>query len=176
MLISDYIKLFKLITNTGAETESGKYLIDHHKTLSIAESCTGGLVSSLMTDISGSSNYIKANFVTYANEAKMKYLKVKEETLQKHGAVSKETAHEMVQGLLDNTASDFALATTGIAGPDGGTAAKPVGLVYIGIGKQGCINVYKYNAFPKSPRILIKYMFAKQAVLLLYEFLKGIKK
>lgn len=173
MLIFDYIKIFRLITNTFAENEAGKLLIDNHKTLSIAESCTGGLVSSLMTDVSGSSYYTKANFVTYANEAKVKFLNVKEETLQNYGAVSIETAHEMVQGLLDNTGSDFAIATTGVAGPTGGTALKPVGLVYIGVGKQGKIKVHKYNVSPKYPRILIKYLFAKQAVLLLYEFIKG---
>lgn len=173
MNIFDYIKLFKIIKNTSFEQKAGDILIDKNLTLSIAESCTGGLVSSLMTDVSGSSAYIKANFVTYANEAKTKYLGVKEETLKEFGAVSVQTANEMVQGLLTATGSDLAVATTGVAGPTGGTASKPVGLVYIGIGCEGKIKVYKYNVNPKLPRIIIKYMFAKHTVKLLAEFLKG---
>ena len=111
MFIFDYIRLFKLITDTEAQNEAAGFLIDNNKTLAVAESCTGGLLSSLMTDVSGSSSYIKANFVTYANEAKMKYLNVKEETLKEHGAVSIETANEMVQGLLNETGADYAIAT-----------------------------------------------------------------
>lgn len=173
MFILDYIKLFRLIVNTRNENTAGTILIDNNLTLSIAESCTGGLLSSLLTDVSGSSAYIKANFVTYANEAKMQYLDVKEETLLQHGAVSIQTAEEMVDGLLSKTGSDIAIATTGIAGPTGGTEEKPVGLVYIGIGSKENKIVQKYNVNPKYPRLLIKYMFAKQAVRMLVEFLKG---
>ncbi len=173
MFILDYIKLFRLIVNTRNENTAGTILIDNNLTLSVAESCTGGLLSSLLTDVSGSSAYIKANFVTYANEAKMQYLDVKEETLLQHGAVSIQTAEEMVDGLLSKTGSDIAIATTGIAGPTGGTEEKPVGLVYIGIGSKENKIVQKYNVNPKYPRLLIKYMFAKQAVRMLVEFLKG---
>lgn len=171
----ELIKLIKLIRNTKAENDAGMILLESEKTLSIAESCTGGLVSSLMTDVSGSSWYTKCNFVTYANEAKVQYLGVQEETLQKYGAVSAETAQEMVQGLLTKTDSDFALATTGIAGPTGGSESKPVGLVYIGVGTKGDIKVCRYNANPKYPRFLIKYLFAKHAVGLLADFLGGKK-
>ncbi len=176
----NFLKLLKLLTllkNTSNEDSAGKCLIESDSTLSIAESCTGGLVSSLMTDVSGSSSYTKANFVTYANEAKNKYLGVKEETLKEYGAVSRQTAHEMVEGLFEKTGSDYALATTGIAGPTGGTKEKPVGLVYIGVGQKenGKIKVYKYNVNPKFPRILIKYMFAKHAVKILADFLGGKK-
>ena len=173
MYIFDYIRLFKLITDTEAQNEAAGFLIDNNKTLAVAESCTGGLLSSLMTDVSGSSSYIKANFVTYANEAKMKYLNVKEETLKEHGAVSIETANEMVQGLLNETGADYAIATTGIAGPTGGSDTKPVGLVYIGIGSKERVHVSKYNVCSKYPRMLIKYLFAKHAVLLLLDFFKG---
>lgn len=169
------LRIMKLILSTKAENAAGKILLETGKTLSIAESCTGGLVSSLMTDVSGSSYYTKCNFVTYANEAKMQYLGVKEDTLKEFGAVSVQTADEMVQGLLKKTGSDYAIATTGIAGPTGGTAIKPVGLVYIGIGCQGKIKVFKYNVNPKYPRLLIKYMFAKHSVELLADFLKGAK-
>ncbi len=167
-----HLKLIKLLFDTKNETEAGKFLIKKNKTLSIAESCTGGLLSSLMTDVSGSSSYIKANFVTYANEAKIKYLGVNEQTLNTYGAVSSQTAGEMVNGLLKNTETDYALATTGIAGPTGGTKEKPVGLVFIGVGKKGSVKISKYNVNPCYPRLLIKYLFAKQAARLLKEFLK----
>lgn len=97
--------------------------------ISTAESCTGGMIASKLIDVSGVSSVFKEGLVTYSNEAKMKRLGVKKETLEKYGAVSEETAREMVLGLD----SDIAIATTGIAGPDGGSAEKPVGLVYIGI-------------------------------------------
>lgn len=176
MFIFDYIKLFNLITNTCNENAAGKILIDNNLTLSVAESCTGGLVSSLLTDVSGSSSYTKVNFVTYANEAKMDYLGVKEKTLAQQGAVSEQTAAEMVDGLLEKTGSDIAIATTGIAGPTGGTATKPVGLVYICAGSKENKIIQKYNVNPNYPRLLIKYMFAKEAIRLLFEFLKGYTK
>lgn len=171
MNIIDCFKIFKLVLNNSKESAVGAWLVKNAKTLSIAESCTGGLLSSLMTDVSGSSAYIKANFVTYANEAKEQYLNVKPETLTQYGAVSVQTAEEMVRGLLKNTGSDYALATTGIAGPTGGTKEKPVGLVYIGVGKADSVKVIKYNVNHKYPRLLIKYMFAKKAVACLNEFL-----
>ena len=97
--------------------------------ISTAESCTGGMIASRLVDVPGVSSVLKEGVVTYSNEAKIKRLGVKKETLEKYGAVSEETVREMVLGL----ASDIAIATTGIAGPDGGTQEKPVGLVYIGI-------------------------------------------
>ena len=175
MNIIDCFKIFKLVLDTENESAVGAWLVKNSKTLSVAESCTGGLLSSLMTDVSGSSAYIKANFVTYANEAKEQYLSVQSDTLAKYGAVSVQTAEEMVHGLLKNTGSDYAIATTGIAGPTGGTKEKPVGLVYIGVGKSDSVRVVKYNVNPKYPRLLIKYMFAKKAVACLNEFIKEVE-
>lgn len=172
MNLFDEFKLYNLMKNTRSQMRAGALLIKYCKTLSIAESCTGGLLSSFMTDVAGSSSYIHANFVTYANEAKTQYLGVNEETLEKYGAVSEQTANEMVNGLLDVTGSDFAIATTGIAGPSGGSEQKPVGLVYIGIGSKHSLKVYKYNVDSKLPRTLIKYMFAKHAVDLLCDYLE----
>lgn len=172
MHITNFLKLIFTFLNSQNEANLGKLLIKNNKTIAIAESCTGGLVSSLLTDLSGSSLYIKANFVTYANEAKAKYLKVSEETLNKYGAVSPQTAEEMVKGLLNETNCDYALATTGIAGPTGGSKEKPVGLVYIGIGTKDKITTIKYNVKSNYSRILIKYLFAKQAIKKLYEFIK----
>lgn len=173
MKILEFIKLFNLVSDTRSQMRAGKLLIENNKTLSVAESCTGGLLSSLMTDVSGSSEYIHANFVTYANEAKSQYLGVSTETLEKYGAVSVQTADEMVKGLLKTTGSDFAIATTGIAGPTGGSVEKPVGLVFIGIGSKEGSEVHKFNVNPNYPRILIKYMFAKHAVKLLADYLKN---
>ncbi len=170
--IFTYLKLFNLISGLKEHYSAGHLLLQKQKTLSIAESCTGGLISSLMTDVSGSSAYIHSNFVTYANEAKEKYLLVKPDTIEQYGAVSVQTAGEMVKGLLEITGSDYALATTGIAGPTGGSAEKPVGLVYIGVGTKDEMHVHKYNADPKLPRIIIKYLFAKQAIKLLTDVLK----
>lgn len=101
--------------------------------ISFAESCTGGLASKLMTDIPGASNFTKVSFVTYANESKIKLLGVKSETLKFYGAVSKECAAEMVQGLARISDSEVNVSITGIAGPDGATEEKPIGTIYVGI-------------------------------------------
>ena len=110
----------------------------YNLTVSTAESCTGGLVASAITEISGSSAFFGMGVVTYANEAKMKLLGVKSDTLTAYGAVSEQTAKEMAEGILSLSDSDVSISVTGIAGPTGGTPEKPVGLVYIGIsGKFG---------------------------------------
>jgi nicotinamide-nucleotide amidase len=100
-------------------------------TLATAESCTGGLLTGRLVNVSGVSEVLKEGFITYSNEAKMKYLAVKKETLATHGAVSEQTAREMVVGAAKASGASAAIAVTGIAGPDGGTEEKPVGLVYI---------------------------------------------
>jgi nicotinamide-nucleotide amidase len=118
----------------GADTLAGvcgKLLIENKKTLVCAESCTGGLLSSKITDAAGSSVYFKNSFITYSNEAKIKFLSVKEETLSQFGAVSGQTSLEMALGALKVCQADYALSITGIAGPGGGSKEKPVGLVYI---------------------------------------------
>lgn len=97
--------------------------------LATAESCTGGWAAQVVTSVAGSSAWFERGFVTYSNEAKREQLGVREETLQKHGAVSEETAREMAQGALGRSRGSVALAVTGVAGPGGGTAAKPVGMV-----------------------------------------------
>lgn len=101
--------------------------------IATAESCTGGLIAGAITEVPGSSDVFDRGFVTYSNDAKMKMLGVKTETLATFGAVSAETAREMAFGALANSNADFAVAVTGIAGPAGGTPEKPVGLVYIGV-------------------------------------------
>ena len=110
----------------------GNKLLEQHKTLAFAESCTGGLASSLVTDIAGSSEYLIGSAVTYTNEAKHKLLEVQEATLTDYGAVSEQTACEMAQGVRKLFGSDFGVGITGNAGP-GGSEGKPVGLVYIAV-------------------------------------------
>lgn len=106
-------------------------------TISAAESCTGGMFSKMITDIPGSSAVMSEGVVTYANEAKMKYLGVKAETLSNYGAVSKQTAEEMAIGICRQADADIGVGITGIAGPDGGSKEKPVGLVYVGVTFHG---------------------------------------
>ncbi len=115
----------------------GAALIEKKATVCAAESCTGGLLLSALTDIAGSSAYVQGGLVTYSNEAKMNFLKVREATLIEQGAVSEATAGEMARGALALFATDYALSVTGIAGPGGGTADKPVGLTYIGLATGG---------------------------------------
>ncbi|XMB86692.1 nicotinamide-nucleotide amidohydrolase family protein [Mycoplasmatota bacterium WC44] len=101
--------------------------------IATAESCTGGLLSAAIINVNGASSVIDESHVTYSNEAKMKYLRVSEDTLDKFGAVSEECALEMASGVKELANSDIGVSITGIAGPGGGTVEKPVGLVYIGI-------------------------------------------
>ena len=136
------------------EKEIARFFRENKLFLATGESCTGGLVSSLLTDIPGSSEFIRANFVTYSNEAKHKYLNVSRETLEKYGAVSEHTAKEAVEGLLKETEADFALMTTGIAGPGGGSKEKPVGLVFIGVASKIETKVLKF--------IAPKYVFSRK--------------
>ncbi len=111
-------------------------LRQHGMTLSSAESCTGGAIASRLTAMPGASQYFRGGVVAYSNELKRQLLNVKAETLEKHGAVSEETVREMVEGVRNVCRTDFAVATTGIAGPDGGTPDKPVGTVWIGVASE----------------------------------------
>ncbi|HEU5177402.1 MAG TPA: nicotinamide-nucleotide amidohydrolase family protein [Burkholderiales bacterium] len=105
--------------------------------LTTAESCTGGWAAQVVTSVAGSSAWFERGFVTYSNEAKREQLGVRDETLRKHGAVSEETAREMAQGALGRSRGSVALAVTGVAGPGGGTAAKPVGMVCFAWARKG---------------------------------------
>lgn len=153
------------------EEELGKYLIENKLTIATAESCTGGLLSSKLTDVSGSSEYVKLNFVTYANEAKHKILGVSWDILNNFGAVSEECAEAMANGLYEATDCDIALCTTGIAGPTGGTKEKPVGLVYISMRDKGIVTVKEVKLSPTLPRIEMKEQFTNQALKLALDIL-----
>ncbi|MBP3371251.1 MAG: competence/damage-inducible protein A [Clostridia bacterium] len=130
-----YAKLGDLIYGEGETTMAevvANLLIDKNKTVATAESCTGGMIASALVGVPGVSQSFMEGHVTYSNEAKMRILGVKDETLAAHGAVSTQTACEMAEGLKRISGADYALSVTGIAGPGGGTPEKPVGLVYIG--------------------------------------------
>jgi nicotinamide-nucleotide amidase len=129
-----------------------------------AESCTGGMIISLLTDIPGSSSMVDRGFVTYSNEAKIDMLGVSEETLEKHGAVSAETAYEMAEGALKNSRAGITLAVTGIAGPDGGSAEKPVGLVWFGMARFGKSVVTESRQFLNLGRDYIRRETVKHAL------------
>jgi nicotinamide-nucleotide amidase len=129
-----------------------------------AESCTGGMIISLLTDIPGSSSMVDRGFVTYSNEAKIDMLGVSATTLDKHGAVSAETAHEMAAGALENSRADITLAVTGIAGPDGGSAEKPVGLVWFGMALSGKPVVTEKTIFENRGRDFIRRETVKHAL------------
>ncbi len=109
-----------------------------------AESCTGGMLGNLLTNISGSSEYYDRGIISYSNRAKIELLGVSEETLHRYGAVSEETAREMAGGIVKRSGVDVGIATTGIAGPTGGTRDRPVGLVYIALATNKGIIVRKY--------------------------------
>jgi len=118
-------------------------LKEHKMTLTTVESCTGGLFTSRLVDIPGVSEVFKQGFITYSNKAKRKLVGVKKQTLKDHGAVSEKTAKEMAKGAILTTGSDVAVSITGIAGPEGGSKEKPVGLVYIAVAVKEKVLVKK---------------------------------
>ena len=127
------------------EEEIGRLLKKHGLSLALAESATGGLLTHLITNVSGSSEYCEGGMIIYSNRMKEEELGVKEETLRKHGAVSSEVAEEMASGIRRKRGVDVALSTTGIAGPTGATPGKPVGLFYIGLSSAGGTLSQKYQ-------------------------------
>ena len=146
------------------DEQLAKILIENKLTIATAESCTGGLLSSRLTDVSGSSDYTKLNFVTYANKAKHQILDVSWDILNNYGAVSEECAEAMANGLQKITGCNIALCTTGIAGPTGGTKEKPVGLVYISIKYNNIVTIKEIKLDSKTPRIEMKRLFADEAL------------
>lgn len=149
-------------------------LIKKGLTIATTESCTGGLLSSNLTDVSGSSAFIHLNLVTYANEAKHKMLGVKSDTLENFGAVSEECALEMAEGLHKLTGADICVSTTGIAGPTGGSENKPVGLMYSAIHAFGRTEVYKILMPPDLDRVLMKQKFTEAVLKNIYSLLSSL--
>jgi nicotinamide-nucleotide amidase len=127
------------------ESKVAELLISKKLTISTAESCTGGLLSARLINYPGISSVFMEGAITYSNEAKVKRLGVKNATLKKFGAVSHETAKEMAEGMAKAAGTDIGVSVTGIAGPDGGTAEKPVGLVYVGLYIKGIVKSKQLN-------------------------------
>ncbi len=143
-------------------TKLVKILTKKKLTVSFAESCTGGLLSSSITSINGSSKVFQMGIITYSNNSKIKLLKVPKTTITKYGAVSHETCLSMANNLSRISKSDISISITGVAGPKGGTKQKPVGLVYIGI-KKGRKIIVKKNLFKNKKRNLIQKSTVNQA-------------
>jgi len=139
--------------------------------ISFAESCTGGLLSSTITQISGSSKVFTIGLITYSNQSKIRLLKVPKNILRKHGAVSYETCLSMVKNLNKISKTNISVSITGIAGPKGGTKQKPVGLVFIGI-KKGNKTLVKKHLFKSKKRIPIQRAAINKALNLILSFLK----
>jgi nicotinamide-nucleotide amidase len=128
----------------------GQKLLEKKKTLAIAESCTGGLMAKMITDVPGSSGYFTYGWVTYSNQAKISELGVEKELIEQFGAVSGEVAEAMAAGARQKSGADSAVAVTGIAGPDGGNEKKPVGLVYISIASDKGVDTEQFLFGPKN--------------------------
>ena len=146
-------------------------LTEKKLTIAVAESCTGGLITNRLTDVSGSSDYLERGLVTYSNAAKISMLGVPAEIIEKHGAVSEETARLMAEGVRKLAGTDLGLSSTGIAGPTGGTKEKPVGTVYIALAdsKQTICRHYTF----RWDRIRNKHVFSETALMMLKNFLQG---
>ena len=140
-----------------------KKLIKMKLTLSVAESCTGGLLAHTFTKLANSSRYFQMGLITYSNRSKIKILKVNKNIIKKHGAVSSECCKSMVQNLSKISKSKINISITGIAGPKGGSKLKPVGLVFIGIKKENKVNIFKIN-FGKKKRKSIQKQAVKKSI------------
>lgn len=147
-------------------------LTEKKLTVTTAESCTGGMIASTIINVSGASEVYNEGFITYSNEAKIKYLGVNSDTLLEHGAVSLECAYEMASGVCKTTGADVSVVSTGIAGPGGGTKDKPVGLVYIGC----CINgdTITRECHFAGDRMSVRTAACKEALRILLERLESI--
>lgn len=141
----------------------------HAKDLAIvtAESCTGGLIASLLTEIAGSSSVFERGYVTYSNHAKAECLGVPMPLIEKHGAVSREVAEAMAEGAIKHSHADIAIAVTGIAGPGGGTAQKPVGLVHLAVHRKGHITRHHECRFGDIGRTAVRLATVREALAML---------
>ena len=153
------------------EKRIGKMLKERGLKIAVAESCTGGLISSRITDISGASDYFEAGITTYSNESKIRLLNIPEDIVDRYGAVSEETAKSMAEGVKKTVHADIGVSVTGIAGPTGGTEGKPVGTVFIGLATKKATYVRKF--FFDGNRLEIRRKTSDAAFMLVEEYLEG---
>ena len=161
--------LGNLVFGTGEETLQeivGRQLCSKKKTLAVAESCTGGLVAKLLTDVPGASDFFRCGWVTYSNEAKIQQLGVSASLIEEWGAVSEPVAKAMAEQAAQKSGADSAIGITGIAGPGGGSEQKPVGLVYISVLTGGQCQVFRYH-FANAGRSAVRLRAAQTALNLL---------
>jgi nicotinamide-nucleotide amidase len=165
----------KIISDTGESIEKvvGDLLGRKQAHLAVAESCTGGLIADLLTNVPGSSDYFVFSAVTYSNQLKMKILGVTAQTLDRYGAVSEQTAKEMARGVQQISETTYGLSVSGIAGPGGATNDKPVGTVCIGLASADFVRGHRF-CFKFNDRWMNKYIFATAALDLLRQELLGI--
>ena len=161
-------KLGIAVFSTNGETMEqivGKLLTENGKTVSVAESCTGGLIGERLTDVAGSSAYFIEGAITYSNESKIKTLNVSPQLIENHGAVSAEVCEAMAKGIREKAQTDYAISVTGIAGPGGGSEEKPVGLVFVGFADEKEVKSFKINL--PGDRFLIRWRSSQFALDLL---------
>lgn len=153
---------------------TGQRLLQLRATVTTAESCTGGWIAKVLTDVAGSSAWFERAFITYSNEAKQQMVGVAETTLQQWGAVSEQVVKEMAAGALKAAGADFAIAVSGIAGPDGGSAEKPVGTVWFGFATRGGQLVAKREVFQGDRDAVRRQTVALALQTLQDDFLKNL--
>jgi nicotinamide-nucleotide amidase len=158
---------------TDAVAKAAAAVLDACRTrgikLAVAESCTGGLVAAALTEIAGSSDVVDRGFVTYSNQAKQQMLGVASETLRDHGAVSRQTAEEMARGAIAHSVADVAVAVTGVAGPAGGSAGKPVGLVHFAAATRAGFLAHTEMRYGDIGRAEVRHKSVLQALAMLQE-------
>ena len=167
-ILGDYVFGFD---DDTLESVIAHLLLQKHLTVAVAESCTGGLIASRLTDVAGSSNYFKTGIVAYSNATKINLLGVKPEIIEKYGAVSSEVANQMATRVRQISGCDIGLSSTGIAGPSGGSDAKPVGLVWIGVSDKNATRTFQYQF--SGDRSTNKLRFSQAALNQLRLYLLG---
>ena len=164
----------KYIYLMGIESKTIQILLDRQISVSTAESCTGGLLASQFTAKPGISKIFETGLITYSNYAKIKHLKVNPSTLKRHGAVSRQVCSQMCFNLHKITKSQMTFATTGVAGPDGGTKAKPVGMVFVGLCYQKNIYVEQLSFSSRMTRLQIQKATVKECFQMAFDIIHGL--
>lgn len=166
------LKILYMQLSSKKDQAVARQLFRFSLTVATAESCTGGLISSRLTDISGSSTYVKENFITYSEDAKVDILGVDREIIENYGVISKECAEAMAEGLFRKTNRDICLSITGVAGPQA-SGGRPVGTAFIAIKNKYCVQVKELKLNSHLSRKTLKFLFSEEALAFLLEFINA---
>lgn len=166
------LKILYWQLSSKKEQTAARLLFNYSLTVSTAESCTGGLISSRLTNVSGSSNFVKENFVTYSIDAKVNNLGVDRGLIEKYGVVSSKCAQAMAEGLFERTNQDICIAITGVAGPTT-SSGKPPGTAFIAIKNKYCIKIREIKLNSHLGRRTLKFLFSEEALDFLIDFIKS---